>query len=35
MKLEYKILWFDDNEKWLESIDKESLNDQIQEWGNL
>ena len=33
MKLQYKVLWFDDSEDLLDSIDWDYLNEQITEWG--
>lgn len=33
MKLQYKVLWFDDSEDLLDSIDWDYLNEQISEWG--
>lgn len=33
MKLEYKILWFDDSEELLDSIDWDYLKDGISQWG--
>lgn len=33
MKLTYSILWFDDNEDYLESLDKEYLEGEFKKWG--
>lgn len=33
MKLEYKILWFDDNADFFDSLDLTLLRDTVQEWG--
>jgi hypothetical protein len=33
MKLTYSILWFDDDEDYLESVDLEAIKDEIKSWG--
>ncbi|PHS30781.1 MAG: hypothetical protein COA95_07630 [Methylophaga sp.] len=33
MKLKYSILWFDDDEEYIESVDLDPINDAIESWG--
>ena len=33
MKIEYSILWFDDDEDYIESVDLDPIKDAIESWG--
>jgi hypothetical protein len=33
VKLDFSILWFDDNEEWIDSLDTEELEKDISSWG--